>query len=190
MSDVSEQVTLVVTRRVRPGREADYEAWLARLLDATHGLPGYLGCTIQRPVPDGVREYVCIYKFDGVDSLRAFERSDARRTALAQLGDFVEADAVFRTATGLELWFTPPTGTVVATATRWRMAVLMIVVIYALVLVLGRGVNFVLDGQSFELRLAVTISIEVTLMTYWVMPLLTRKLARWIYPRARETASG
>lgn len=35
------------------------------------------------------------------------------------------------------------------------------------------------------LRLLVTITIEVLLMTYWLMPLITRRLAGWIYPRRR-----
>jgi uncharacterized protein len=184
----AEPVTLVVTRRVRSGREADYEAWLNRLVEASRGLPGYQGVTIHRPVPGGPPEYTCVYRFDGVQHLQAFERSEARQRALAQVGDFVETDAVLRRMTGLELWFNPPPGTVVARPTRWRMAVLMIAVIYALVLVLGRLVALALPGAPFELRLLVTIAIEVVLMTYLVMPPLTRSLARWIYPRAAETA--
>jgi antibiotic biosynthesis monooxygenase (ABM) superfamily enzyme len=35
------------------------------------------------------------------------------------------------------------------------------------------------------LRLFVTILIEVFLLTYVVMPRLTRELARWIYPTVR-----
>jgi antibiotic biosynthesis monooxygenase (ABM) superfamily enzyme len=34
------------------------------------------------------------------------------------------------------------------------------------------------------LRLLLTITLEVLLMTYWLMPQLTRRLARWIYPAA------
>jgi len=33
----------------------------------------------------------------------------------------------------------------------------------------------------------VTITIEVLLMTYWLMPALTRRLARWIYPSQTST---
>jgi len=36
----------------------------------------------------------------------------------------------------------------------------------------------------YPLRLLLTITIEVLLMTYWLMPQLTRRLARWIYPGA------
>jgi len=184
-SHAVEPVTVVVTRRVKAGREAEYEAWLEKLIAAAVDLPGYLGTTVHRPRPGEPRVYTAIYRFDSVEHLHGFEHSESRRRALAQVGDFVEADAVFRTATGLELWFTPPAGTVVAQPTRWRMAALMTVVIYVLVLVLGGLARRLMPGVRFELRLAVTLVIEVALMTYLVMPLLTRRLARWIYPRAR-----
>jgi hypothetical protein len=47
---------------------------------------------------------------------------------------------------------------------------------------IGQGVRLVLGGAPAQLRLLVTITIEVFLMTYLVMPRLTRWLARWIYP--------
>jgi hypothetical protein len=40
----------------------------------------------------------------------------------------------------------------------------------------------------YPLRLLLTITIEVLLMTYWLMPQLTRRLARWIYPGRLTTA--
>lgn len=53
--DRSAAVTVVITRRVKPGREAAYEAWLARLIAAAGELRGYLGADIHRPSP-GARE--------------------------------------------------------------------------------------------------------------------------------------
>ena len=120
---------MVVTRRVKAGREADYEAWLARLLAAAAELPGYLGTTVQRP-PSGSRTYTSIFRFATVDELRRFEASELRRAALREVVDLVEADAA------------------------WD-------------------------------QLLTTITIEVFLMTYVLMPRLTRWLARWIYPARR-----
>ena len=80
----SEPVTVVVTRRVRPGREAAYEAWLGRLLTAAGALPGYLGTTVTRPPPGG-REYTSVFRFDSVEHLRGFEDSDLRRQALREV---------------------------------------------------------------------------------------------------------
>ncbi|GAB4036879.1 MAG: antibiotic biosynthesis monooxygenase [Rubrivivax sp.] len=182
----AEPVTVVVTRRVKPGRESDYEAWLQRLQSDARGLPGYLGVTTQRPAP-GTREYVSVLRFDSLASLRAFETSDMRRRHLAEVTDLVEADAVWKQMTGLEFWFSPPPGTVVPQPSRPRMALLMIAVVFTLVLVIGSAVNAAFAALPFAtpypLRLLVTISIEVALMTWWLMPLLTRRLAFWIYPK-------
>lgn len=183
VTSMSEPVTVVVTRRVRAGREAAYEAWLEKLIAAASALPGYLGTNIQRPPPTGPREYTSVFRFDSVDHLRGFEDSELRRRALAEVGAFVEGDAVWSKLSGLEFWFTPPPGTVVPQPSRFRMALVMIVVVFALVFSIGSLVAMMLATAPLPLRLLVTITIEVFLMTYVVMPHLTRWLARWIYLR-------
>jgi antibiotic biosynthesis monooxygenase (ABM) superfamily enzyme len=185
--EATQPVTVVVTRRVKPGREAAYEAWLERLIREASALPGYLGTNVQRPAATGPREYTSVFRFDSVEHLRAFEDSDLRRRALAQVIDLVEADAVWNKVTGLELWFTPPAGTVVPQPIRFRMALVMIVVVYGLVLSIGTGVALVLRAAPMPLRLLATITIEVFFMTYVLMPRLTRWLARWIYPASKPT---
>lgn len=177
-----EPVTVVVTRRVKPGREAAYEAWLERLIQRASSMRGYLGASVQRPREGEPPVYTSVFRFDGVETLRAFETSDLRRNALAEVTGLVESDAVWSRLTGLELWFTPPAGTVVPQPSRFRMALVMVLVVYALVLSLGQLVALVLAGAPSPLRLLVTIVIEVFLMTYVLMPRLTRWLARWIYP--------
>jgi antibiotic biosynthesis monooxygenase (ABM) superfamily enzyme len=180
-------VTVVVTRRVRAGCEAAYEAWLQRLLASASTLPGYLGATITRPSPGAPREYTSVFRFDSVAHLRAFEASDLRRRALLEVVELVEADAVSRQFTGLEFWFTPPPGILVPQPSRWRMALLMIIVVYVLVLSIGQLVGLVLATAPVALRLLVTIVLEVALMTWVLMPRLTRWLSRWIYPSVRAT---
>lgn len=182
----TEPVTVVVTRRVKAGRERDYEEWLERLLDGAKVLPGYLGTTVHRPEA-GSREYTSVFRFQSVEHLRAFEASDLRHRALLEVVDSVEADAVWDQLTGLEFWFTPPAGLAVPQPSKFRMALVMIGVVYGLVLSLGSLVALALNEAPFAVRLLVTITIEVFLMTYVLMPRLTRLLAGFIYsaPRAR-----
>jgi hypothetical protein len=176
---------------VKAGRTADYEAWLQQLQHDARDLPGYLGVTTQRPAPGAPLDYVSVQRFDSLASLQAFERSEMRARALAQVTEFVEGDAAWRRLTGLEFWFTPPPGTVVPQPSRARMALVMIAVVFTLVLVIGTAVNAAFALLPFDtpypLRLLFTITIEVLLMTYWLMPLITRRLAHWIYP-ARKVA--
>jgi uncharacterized protein len=178
----TEPVTVVVRRRVRKGKEADYEAWLDRLIKQASDLPGYLGTNVYRPSATGPRDYTSVFRFYSVEHLRGFEESDMRLRALAEVIDFVEGDAVWEKLTGLEFWFTPPPGTIVPLPSRARMAMVMILVVYGLVLSIGTLVAIVLSAAPMPVRLLVTITIEVFLMTYVLMPRLTRWLAWWIYP--------
>lgn len=185
----AEPVTVIIRRRVKPGAEAAYEAWLQALQTDARLLQGYLGVITQRPAPGGPREYVSAVRFDSLANLQAFERSDLRREHLARLGDGVEGDAAWEAMTGLEFWFSPPPGTVVPQPSRPRMALVMVAMVFTLVLVIGSAVNAVFARLPFDtpypLRLLLTIAIEVVLMTWWLMPLVTRRLARWIYPQRR-----
>ena len=184
----AEPVTVVITRRVKAGREAEYEAWLGRLQTAARGVPGYLGVTTQRPAPGAAREYVSAVRFASLDDLRRYETSALHRDHLAEVAALVEGDATWQPLTGLEFWFTPPPGMAVPQPSRPRMALLMIVVVFSLVLGIGSLVNAVAALLPWPLpaplRLLLTITLEVLLMTYWLMPQLTRRLARWIYPAA------
>ncbi len=182
-----EPVTVVVTRRVKRGSESAYEDWLKRLIHEASALPGYLGTNIHRPPPAGPPEYTSVFRFDSVDHLRAFEESDLRRRALAEVAGLVEADATWKKLTGLEFWFTPPPGTLVPQPSRFRMALVMIAVVYGLVLSIGAAVAQVASAAPTPLRLLLTITIEVFLMTYVLMPRLTRWLAWWIYPASPKT---
>jgi antibiotic biosynthesis monooxygenase (ABM) superfamily enzyme len=183
----AEPVTVVITRRVKAGHEAAYEDWLRRLQAESRSLAGYLGATVQRPAAGAAapREYTSVIRFAGLAALRAFERSELRARYLAEVEPHVEAAAAWTELTGLEFWFTPPPGTVVPQPSRARMALVMIAVVFTLVLTIGSAVGWLLAGWPAALRLLVTIVIEVLLMTYWLMPRLTRWLARWIYPRTR-----
>ncbi len=187
-----EPVTVVITRRVKPGREADYEAWLERLQTDAKALPGYLGVTTQRPAKGAAPEYVSAVRFADLAHLRAFERSDLRRRALVDVAPLVEGDAVWQQLSGLEFWFTPPPGTVVPQPSRERMVLLLIGVVFCMVLGIGALVSALADALPWSVpypaRLLATIAIEVPLLTYVVMPRLTRHLAFWIYPHPPKLA--
>ncbi len=103
-------VSVVVRRHVRPGREADYEAWLDRLTKGVaERFDGYRGAEFHRPAPGGA--YRSVFRFDTLDHFDAFERSDFRARMLDEAAPFFAADAVWDRMTGLEFWFDPPPGT-------------------------------------------------------------------------------
>jgi antibiotic biosynthesis monooxygenase (ABM) superfamily enzyme len=184
MSNTDETVTVVVTRKVKRGHESQYEDWLRRLLNESKSLKGYIGSTIQRP-PSGSTEYTSIFRFDTVDNLRKFEESELRSRYLREAVDYVDADAVWKKYTGLEFWFSPPKGAIIPQPSRLRIALVTLAVVFGLVVSIGQLVNIAAGEVPSYVRLFVTISIEIFLMTYVLMPRITRLLSKWIYPSSK-----
>jgi antibiotic biosynthesis monooxygenase (ABM) superfamily enzyme len=182
---MSDPVTIIVRRKVKSGREKDYEAWLERL---THGtaeqFKGYLGADFHRPAGAG-GEYRSVFRFDGLSALDAFERSDFRARMLAEAAPFFAADAAWERMTGLEFWFDPPPGTKVPQPSPHRMALVLIAVVFCLVLILNLALGPFMAGWPLPLRVLITVTIQVTLMTYVIMPRLTPLIARFIYPKTK-----
>jgi antibiotic biosynthesis monooxygenase (ABM) superfamily enzyme len=179
-STTNDSVTVVVTRRVKSGYESQYENWLKRLLEEAKSMKGYIGAVVQKPAP-GTAEYTSVFRFDNVENLRKFEESEIRTRYLREVVDYVEADAIWKKFSGLEFWFSPPSGTLVPQPSRFRMALVMIVVVYGLVISIGQLVAMLVgDVIPSYVRLFITISIEIFLMTFILMPLLTKLLAKWI----------
>ena len=183
-SPSGDPVTVVVRRKVRPGREAGYEAWLGRLTDgAAREFPGYLGAEFHRPGPGGA--YRSVFRFDSLAHLESFERSDFRARMLAEAAELFAADAAWDRMTGLEFWFDPPPGTRIPQPSPHRMALVLVAVVFCLVLALNLMLGPVMTGWPLPLRLLFTVAIQVGLMTYVVMPWLTPRIARFVYPTSR-----
>jgi antibiotic biosynthesis monooxygenase (ABM) superfamily enzyme len=180
--DAGSAVTVIVRRRVKPGQERAYEAWLDGLVAAVVAeLPGYLGAEFHKPAT-GSREYRSVFRFASLADLDRFERSDLRARHLAAVAPLVEADAVWERLTGLELWLDPPPGAAVPQPSPHRMALVLMVVVFALVLAINLALGPLMAGWPLPLRLLVAVILQVGLMTYLIMPRLTPLIARWIYP--------
>src|SRR5215203_5747722 len=58
-------VTAVASRRVKQGREQEFEEWLSGILAAANEAPGYLGSEVLRPSDSkDDNEYRIVFRFD------------------------------------------------------------------------------------------------------------------------------
>lgn len=182
---MSDTVTIVVRQYVKPGHEEAYEAWLKRMTEgAQANFPGYLGVGFHRPEKPG-GQYRQVFRFDSIEQLEEFERSDYRAKMLAEGAEHFATDPSLERMTGLEFWFDPPRGTKVAQPSPHRMALVMIAVVFTMILILSTTVAVLTPSWPQPLRLLMTVTIQVCLMTYIVMPWLTPRIARFIYPRTQ-----
>ncbi len=184
-------VTWVITHQVRPDRRDDFEDWIAGITDDVARFPGREGVTVLRPGGESSTEYVVIVRFASYDDLRRWEESAERAEWLTRLDPLLAATSTYRTETGLETWFQLPGQRSVVPPPKWKMALLIILAIYPLLLIVLPLMGTVFDvpylgvpitiGSEFVVRTFVTAVILVTLMTWVAMPLLTKLFRGWLY---------
>ena len=174
-------VTVSVSRRVRPGQEAAYEDWLHGVVEAASVFPGHQGVNILRPSNQTGGRYVLIYRFDSWAHAQDWEESDIRNDWVARLDGLIEGEAERKRVTGLEVWFDLPQVPAAAHAPRWKMALVLIGVVFALVYPLQLIVLPLVPGWPHWLKTLTIAVIQVLLMTYLVMPRVTALLKPWLF---------
>jgi antibiotic biosynthesis monooxygenase (ABM) superfamily enzyme len=175
-------VTAVASRRVKRGREREFEEWVSGILAAANGFPGYLGSEVLRPGDaPGDDEYRIVFRFDRKSNLRAWEESEERHRWLRQAEPLIHEERV-HVLTGLETWFTLPWKAGEPSPPRYKMAIVTWLAVFPLITVILVLFGPLLGLLPMLLRTLVLTAVMVSLMTYVIMPRLTRLFSFWLYP--------
>lgn len=182
--NVSDPVSVAITRHVKPGQVEVFEAWLNEIKAAAAGFDGYAGMDVVRPPNAAIPTYVIILRFGSYELYTAWHDSPQRAKAVERSLDMTMGDPVFEEAHGLEGWFTPPAApTETARPPKYKMTILTIVGLYPLIVVIGAIVTTA-TGLPVALGTLVTVTIVAAVATYWVMPWITRVFRRWLFPKS------
>jgi antibiotic biosynthesis monooxygenase (ABM) superfamily enzyme len=182
-------VTVIVKRIVKKDKIREFEEWLSGISKEVSRQDGSMGIDIIRPTEKESRpEYVVIFRFNNYDNLAKWENSSIRNEWLQKGRELVQSDPDVQRLTGLEFWFTPYTSkssysVPVISPPRYKMAIVTIPVISILLLTLVPQIHLVTEMLfiPYSIRLVIAIIVIVILMTYLIMPLLTRLLRPWLF---------
>ena len=175
---VVKPVTVMVARSVAAGRERDFLAWAEGLNAAAAKHRGFLGCGLLHP-GGGDNVWNVVYRFDTTANLDSWERSAGRQEILEKGAEFVNTVAV-RRMEGMDAWF-DPAGKRPAPPPRWKTFLMTTSVILILQIPISLLVSGVVRDWPTILRPVVIIIPVVALMTWLVMPRLSKLLAGWLY---------
>ncbi|MBU1671273.1 MAG: hypothetical protein KKF41_06010 [Actinobacteria bacterium] len=181
-------VSLAVTREIRPEAREPYERWLERLGTAARGVDPNLGMTVIKPGGEQSSQYVTILHFSSYEKLGEWERCDVRRQFLEEAKRFEEGKASFKEVTGFEYWFSLPKIAATRPPARYKMMLVTVIGLYILSVSYTYTINVWLKDLPDHLGIVIRILVLVLVMTYAVMPLLSRIFARWLYPRESRAA--
>jgi antibiotic biosynthesis monooxygenase (ABM) superfamily enzyme len=179
-------VTAVASRRVKPGREQEFEEWVSGILAAANEFPGYLGSEILRPSDHDDNEYKIVFRFDHESNLRAWEASEERHSWLRKSRPLLHEKEKVQVLSGLETWFTLPAKAGEPPPPRYKMAVVTWLAVFPVVSVIFSLFGPWLNVLPTLVRTLVFTLVMVTLMTYVIMPRMTRLFSFWLYPNRRD----
>ena len=185
-------VTVSFTRRADPGHAREMAAWVRAGLSMAESFPGFLGGGWVRP-RDDADEWHMLCRFRDQTALAAWEASPERQWWLRSAQGLAEVARTER-RTGIEGWFDEPVaGEVVTPSTarsappRWKQATTIWLVFFPLSLLTTVTLGELLVPLPVVARVAITTLVLTPVMTYLVLPRVTRLLAPWL---ARPPRSG
>ncbi len=178
-------VTVSVTRHVDPSRSSEMLAWVQAGTSLAEKFDGFLGSGWVRPSEDSA-DWHMLYRFADVASLAAWEASPQREWWLEAAQGGVEEKGRER-RTGIEGWFDEASSVESFSAAptpppRWKQMVIIFMGFFPLSLAVNYAVGHTpLVDWPLPLRVLVTILVMTPLMTYVVLPWITRRMSWWLH---------
>jgi len=192
-------ITVAIERRIDPQRTREATAWMQAGTDLATSFPGFLGSGWVRAGEESDLWYM-LYRFHDIATLESWEQSAQRGWWLDSGKAFAREERVER-RTGIEGWFDAPFATDVesrrgadAVATgpvtlpippappRWKQAVTIWLGFFPTNLLASWLLGFAPGFTAWPLWARVLLStlLLTPIMTYAVLPWVTRLLRRWL----------
>jgi antibiotic biosynthesis monooxygenase (ABM) superfamily enzyme len=178
-------VTVIVNRKAKKGKIDEFEQWMDAITHEAMKFEGHMGVNIIRPTdPLSNPEYVIIFRFNTYENLSKWENSEIRKEWLKKSFDVTEGEPVVQKLTGLEFWFTPlNSNEQIFVPPRYKMAMVTGGIVFVLLSTLLPQVRQLTSTLPALLSTLVGVVIMVLLMTYVIMPNVTKLLRPWLSRR-------
>ncbi len=172
-------IHIAITRRALPGREAEFQQALREFFQTSFGHGGVLGATMIVPPPGSdSREFGILRTFadeperDDFYASPIFKAWEKKCEPLVESGSWTQ-----RELHGLEAWFRSPGGP----PPRWKMALATLLGVFPTSLLLAVTVGALVHDWPLPARSFLVAACMVALLTWVVMPLVTRLLHSWLH---------
>jgi antibiotic biosynthesis monooxygenase (ABM) superfamily enzyme len=170
-------IHIAITRQVRAGCEAEFQQALREFLQASFAHGGVWGASMLTPLPGSdSREFGILRTFANEQERGAFYESPMFKAWDERARTLTEGEPVHRQLHGLEAWFRSPQNP----PPRWKMAVATFLGVFPTAMGLNLTLGSAIRPWPFLLSNTVFNACMVGLLTWVVMPLVTRLLKPWL----------
>ena len=176
-------VTVIVSRRVKPEAVSAFETLSDEMSRRASQFYGYMGATLFRPVSPDDPEYRMIFKFTDEASLAEWERSEERAEMLEKLEGLLISPTEREKVSGLVTWFSLPSQNPVKPPPRYKMTIVSWLALYPAATLIFWLFGPWLAHLPLLLRTLVVTAVLMILMSYVLMPFMTKRFAFWLFRR-------
>ncbi|MGF7036796.1 antibiotic biosynthesis monooxygenase [Mucilaginibacter sp. OV119] len=170
-------VHVAITRKVLPGKEEEFKEALHRFMGESFKHDGVHGASIiTGPEGDDDREIGILRTFKNKKERDAFYQSEHFRK-WEEYASTVTEQPVYRELNGLEAWFRSP-----GAPPRWKMALVTLCGVFPTSIFLNLVAGPLIKTLPLVFRLLIIAVLMVAMLTWLVMPVLTRSLKKWLKP--------
>lgn len=174
-----EPITVVFSQRVKPGRESDFHGLVGEITPVLRTFDGFLDLDVVEPVAGVQDEHAVVVGFASRPQLDIWLQSTERREWLDHVAPLIEGEREMSVVGGFGGWFVGsadrPSG-----PPRWKQAVAVLIALYPTALAIGWLLRWTAPDLPFALSMLISNILGVAVLTWLLMPLVTRLLAGWL----------
>lgn len=181
MPDLRDPITALIVRKVKPGHEAALDAKIAKILGLAAEADGYLGSSILRGVQAGEPQLYAVLHFVSAETWARWRDTPSAQPLLEEALQHVSEAPQVKLAEGFAGWFDLPDAPIPVVPAKWKMAVITWLAIFPILSVFLTGTAPLMGDLHPIGRLFLNTLIIVPLMTWLVMPGMTRLFRGWLF---------
>lgn len=177
-------IHVAITRRILPGKEQEFYRAARRFMGESFTHDAVSGAGIVSFPENGSNEVGILRSFATEAEKEAFYSSEMYRKWEDYVATLTEGPPKLRQLSGLEAWFREPG----LPPPRWKMALLTLAAVWPVNMILTHSLGLLIAPLPQPLRILIMSGTLISLLTWGVMPLLTKAFRPWLSPERKSLA--
>ena len=174
-----EPVTLVLSQRIEPHDREEFVALHDDAVDRLAHFEGFLGSELLPPVEGVQDDLVIVASFTSRADLDRWLESDSRREWLGMIERLVDGERTLNVVGGFGGWF-PAQSSQSQGPKRWKQAIAVFIALFPTVLAITLVRGVIAPNMNVVVAVFVGNVLGILMLTYVLMPPLTRLLGGWL----------
>ena len=178
-------IHVAVTRRIKPGREAEFQAALREFFQTSFAHTGVSGASMLVPPPGSTSsEFGILRTFASQQERDDFYASPMFKAFDERVRPLTEGEPEHRELTGLEAFFRNPQ----TSPPRWKMAFLTWIAVWPVSMAVPATLNPLIGKTVSNVIFAGAVAAGIVVILTWIaMPILVWLAKSWLHPQIKST---